>query len=326
MQAYPLLTRGATLALADIERPEAGPGEVLVRVRATSINPYDWHHVLGEPYVARVLPNGLGLRRARVRVPGCDLAGQVEAVGPGVTRFRPGDDVYALVEQGGFARYAVVAESLLAAKPGNLSYEQAAAVPMAGLTALLAVRDDGRLQAGQHVLVNGASGGVGTFAVQLAQALGASVTGVCRGANSELVTSLGAAEVIDYTSTDFTRLGRRWDLIVDVAGTRSVLACRRALAHGGAQIVIGGPAGRWVQPAGHALGSMALAPLAGVRVRLTDIVSDTRKAELLDTLTGFIERDQVRPVIDRVVGFEELPAAFAYQLAGHARGKVVVTV
>jgi NADPH:quinone reductase-like Zn-dependent oxidoreductase len=321
-----LLERGATLARAEVERPEPGPGEVLVRVRATSVNPYDWHHVLGEPYLARLMPGGLGLRRARIRVPGCDLAGQVEAVGPGVTRFQAGDDVYALVEQGGFAQYAVVPQGLLAAKPRNLSYQQAAAVPMAALTALLAVRDDGRLQAGQSVLVNGASGGVGTFAVQLARALGATVTGVCSGRNTALVESLGATDVLDYTRTDFTRLGRRWDLLVDIAGTKPVLACRRALAPGGSQVVVGGPAGRWVQPAGHAFGSMLLAPLAGVRVRITDIVSSPRKAELLDTLTGLIERDAVRPVLDRVVGFEELPAAFAYQLAGHARGKVVVTV
>lgn len=326
MKAYPLHGFGAGLAIEEVPRPEPGAGQLLVRVRATSINPYDWHNVLGEPRIARFMPGGVGFRRPRLRIPGCDLAGRVEAVGPGPTGFRPGDDVYALVVDGGWAEYAVVDADRAAAKPANLSYQEAAGVPLAALTALLAVRDDGQAGPGRTVLVNGASGGVGTFAVQLARALGAAVTGVCSGRNAELVASLGAGDVIDYTQADFTRLDRRWDTVVDVAGGHSVFACRRALNPGGVLVVVGGPAGRWVQPAGHALGSAALGPLAGVRAKLTDIVRRQGKADLLDVVTGFLERGEVVPVIDRVVGFEDLPAAYAHQLEGHARGKVVVTV
>jgi NADPH:quinone reductase-like Zn-dependent oxidoreductase len=326
MKAYPLHGFGATLVLEEVPRPEPAAGQLLVRVRATSINPYDWHGILGEPRVARVMPNGLGLRRPRMRTPGCDLAGTVEAVGPGVTGFRPGDDVYALVPDGGWAQYAVVDADRAAPMPANLSHQEAAAVPLAALTALRAVRDDAGAGPGRTVLVTGASGGVGTFAVQLARALGATVTGVCRSANADLVTSLGAADTVDYQAADVTRLGRRWDAVVDIAGSRSVFAYRRALAPGGVLVVVGGEAGRWVAPAGHALGSVALAPLARVRVTLTDLLSRPAKGDLLQTLTGFLERGEVRPVIDRVAAFEDLPAAYAYQLQGHARGKVVVTV
>lgn len=325
MKAYPLHAFGADPVMEDVARPEPGPGQLLVRVRATSINPYDWHHVLGEPRIARVMPDGLGLR-PRLRIPGCDLSGTVEAVGAGVTRFRAGDDVYALVVGGGWAEYAVVDEDRAAPKPADLPHEEAAGVPMAGLTALRAVRDDAAAGPGRTVLVNGASGGVGTFAVQLATALGATVTGVCSGRNAGLVTSLGAADVIDYTAVDFTRAGRRWDAVVDIAGGHSVLGARRALATGGVLAVVGGPAGRWVQPAGHAIGSAVFGPLSGVRTRLTNILGPDSKADLLGVVSGFVERGEVRTVIDRVVGFDRLPAAFAHQLEGHARGKVVVTV
>ena len=207
------------LRIMDVDTPVPAANEVLVRVRATSVNPYDWHHVCGEPYIARLMPGSLGLRGPKIGILGCDMAGQVEAVGADVTGFRPGDDVYALLSGGGFAEYVSVKQDLLAPKPVNLSYEQAAAVPMAAVSALLGLQDVGGLKPGQRVLVNGASGGVGTYAVQVAVALGATVTGVCGAKNGELVRSLGADEVIDYRTADFTRHAKRHDLL---------LACRRA--------------------------------------------------------------------------------------------------
>ncbi len=327
MKAFVLRSYGSPdkLELSDIDQPVPADDEVLVRVRATCVNPYDWHHMRGEPYVARLLP-GLGLRGPSLSILGCDMAGRVEAVGRDVTEFRPGDDVYALLREGGFAEYVSVREDLLAPKPKNLSYEQAAAVPMAALTAWVGLSEVGRLQPGQRVLVNGASGGVGTFAVQIARALGATVTGVCSTRNVELVRSLGADEVIDYTTEDFTRSGRRYDLLLDNAGSRSVSACRRVLTPKGTFVAVGGQAGRWLQPAGHAFSALAVAPLVSQRMVLADAVGCTEKKRHLTTLTEFIEDGRITPVIDRRYPFEEIPAAVRYQEAGHAPGKVVVTV
>jgi len=220
MKAFVLRSYGSPdlLELTDLDEPVPGDDEVLVRVGATSVNPYDWHQMRGQPYVARLMPGGLGLRGPKLSILGCDVAGRVEAAGRNVTGFATGDEVFALLPQGGFAEYVSVPPSLLAPKPKNLSYEQAAAVPMAAITALLGVRDQGRLQPGQTVLVNGASGGVGTFAVQIARALGAEVTAVCSAANAELARAVGAGEVIDYTTTDFTRHEQRYDLLLDIAG------------------------------------------------------------------------------------------------------------
>jgi NADPH:quinone reductase-like Zn-dependent oxidoreductase len=310
--------------LADIARPVPAAGEALVRVRATSVNPYDWHYLRGEPRVARVMPGGMGLRHSPDTVVGCDMAGTVEAVGDGVTRFGPGDDVFALLRGGGFAEYVTVPERLLAAKPTNLSHEQAAAVPMAAITALVGLRDNGRIQPGGQVLVVGASGGIGTFAVQLAQAFGAEVVGVCHQRNVDLVRSLGAAEVIDYTSADFTRHHRRFDILLDIAGRRSVRACRRVLAPKGTFVAVGGPAGRWLQPAGHVFGAMAQAPFVGWRVSLANAVAYTGEEHNLVTLTKFIEDGKVTPVIDRCYPLDEIRAAIEYQETGHARGKVVI--
>src|SRR6516164_8428281 len=249
MKAYVLRSYGPSdhLDLTDVDTPVPAAGEVLVRVRATSVNPYDWHHMRGEPRIARMMPGSLGLRAPKFRVLGCDMAGQVEAVGTDVTEFRPGDDVFALLEHGGFAEYVSVPERLLARKPGNLSHEQAAAVPMAAVTALLGLRDVGRIEHGQRVLVNGASGGVGTFAVQITRALGARADAVCSSPNADLVRSIGADDVIDYTTQDFTRTGRRYDAVLDIAGSRPAFACRRALAPRGTLVLVGGPAGRWLQ-------------------------------------------------------------------------------
>ena len=327
MKAYTVRSYGSPdrLELADVATPVPAAGEVLVRVRATSVNPYDWHGLRGEPYVARLMPGGPGLRSPRLRIPGCDMAGEVEAVGSGVTGFRPGDGVFAVLEQGGFAEYVSVPERLLARKPENLSYEQAAAVPMAGITALLAVRDVGRAGPGQRVLVNGASGGVGTFAVQIARALGADVDAVCSARNAGLVRSIGATGVIDYASEDFTRGGRRYDLLIDIAGSRTAVACRRVLAPKATMVIVGGPAGRWIQPAGHVFSALALGPLVSQRIALANAVT-CAKQEILTALTALIEDGAVTPVIDRTYAFAEIPEAVAYQEQGHATGKVVVTI
>jgi NADPH:quinone reductase-like Zn-dependent oxidoreductase len=328
MKAFVLRAYGSPdrLDLMDVGKPVPGPGEVLVRVRATSVNPYDWHGMRGEPLVARLMPGLLGLRGPAVRVLGCDMAGRVEATGRDATRFRPGDDVFALLAGGGFGEYVTVREDLLTRKPHNLSYEQTAAVPMAGVTALLALRDQGRLQGGQSVLITGASGGVGTFAVQIAKAFGAKVAAVCSAGNADLVRSIGADEVIDYRSEDFTRGGPRFDLMLDIAGSRPVLQSRRALTPKGTFVVIGGQAGRWVQPAGHALGTLAMGPFLSQRMLLADAVGCTAKRQALMTLTDLIEEGSVTPVIDRRYSFEDLPAAVRYQEEGHTPGKVVVTV
>ncbi|MEV5717221.1 NAD(P)-dependent alcohol dehydrogenase [Amycolatopsis mediterranei] len=310
----------SSLVLEDVPKPVPGEGEVLVRVRATSVNPYDWHFMRGEPYVARLMTGGFGLRRPPVGVLGCDLAGRVETAG---TRFAPGDDVYALLPRGAHAEYVCVREELLAPMPANLTYEQAAAMPMAAVTALVALRG---VEAGQGVLVNGASGGVGTFAVQLAKALGAEVDAVCSAANAERVRSLGAGHVFDYRAEDFTRSGRGYDVVLDIAGSRSVFACRRVLARDGTFVAVGGQAGRWVQPAGHVFAALASGPLTRRRVVLADAVACADKAAALGELAGMVERGAVTPVIDRSYPFDDLREAFAYQEAGHARGKVVVTI
>jgi NADPH:quinone reductase-like Zn-dependent oxidoreductase len=328
MKAFVLGSYGSSdhLDLTAVDTPVPAADEVLVRVRATSVNPYDWHHMRGEPRVARMMPGTLGLRAPKLRILGGDMAGQVEAVGEDVTEFRPGDDVFALLEQGGFAEYVSVPERLLARKPGNLSYEQAAAVPMAATTALLGLRDVARIEPGQKVLVNGASGGVGTFAVQIARALGARADAVCSLPNADLARSIGADDVIDYASQDFTRSGRRYDVLLDIAGSRPVFACRRVLAPRGTLVLIGGPAGRWLQPAGHMFSALAMAPLVSQRIAMADTVSCTAKKQILMTLTTLIEDGKVTPVISRRYPFHDIQEAVRYQEQGHAAGKVVVTI
>jgi NADPH:quinone reductase-like Zn-dependent oxidoreductase len=329
MKAFALRSYGSPdhLDLTAVDTPVPAAGEVLVRVRATSVNPYDWHHMRGEPRIARMMPSTMGLRAPKFRVLGCDMAGQVEAVSPDVTEFGPGDDVFALLEHGGgFAEYVSVPERLLARKPGNLSYEQAAAVPMAAATALLGLRDVGRIEPGQEVLVNGASGGVGTFAVQIARALGARADAVCSSPNGDLVSSIGADNVIDYAGQDFTRGGRRYDVLLDIAGGRPVSACRRVLTPRGTLVLIGGPAGRWLQPAGHVFAALAMAPLVPQRIAVADIVSCTAKKQILMTLTTLIEDGKVTPVISRTYPFHDLQEAIGYQEQGHVPGKVVVTI
>lgn len=314
------------LEVRDVDKPVPGDSEVLVRVRASSVQPYDWHHMRGEPYIARLMPGTIGLRKPKLPILGADIAGEVEAVGKAVRKFSPGDEVFALLKQGGFAEYVCAQEGELAPKPENLSFEQAAAVPLAACTALMGLRDEGRVQPGQKVLINGASGGVGTFAVQIARAFGAEVTGVCSTRNVDLVRSIGAAEVIDYGTQDFTRNGQRYDLLLDIAGSHSGSACRRVLTPKGTYVVVGGKAGRWLQPAGHAFAALALSPFVSQRMVMANLTQGKEHQRNLMTLTGFIEDGKITPVIDRTYPFEEIPAAIRYQEEGHAKGKVVITV
>lgn len=328
MKAFVLRSYGSpdALELTTLDRPVPGRGEVLVRVRATSVQPYDWHLMRGEPRVSRLMGGPLGPRRPKISILGADVAGQVEEVGAGVTGFRPGDEVYAMSKQGGFGQYALVPADELAPKPENLTFEQAAAVPLAANTALIALRDRAGVKPGQSVLVVGASGGVGTFAVQLAKAFGAQVTGVCGPRNVGLVRSIGADDVVDYAKEDFTRRGRRYDVVVDCAGSHSALACRRVMTRKGTYVVVGGRGGRWLQPVPHVLGALLLSPFVPQTMTGADVVACTENRRNLLALTELIEAGQVTPVIDRTYPFEEIPAAVRYQEMGHSSGKVVVTL
>jgi NADPH:quinone reductase-like Zn-dependent oxidoreductase len=308
----------------DIEVPVPGDDDVVVRVHATSANPADWHLVRGEPYLARVQ---LGLRRPKNQVLGCDVAGRVHAVGRDASSFQVGDAVYGspiMRGFGAFAEYVRVPVDLLARKPVNLSFEQAAAVPVAALTALQALRDHGRLQAGQRVLLIGASGGIGTFAIQIAKAFDAEVTAVCSTRNLELVRSLGADHVIDYTTDDPTRGERRYDLVLQIVGTATPSHCRRVLGPQGTLVQISGDAsGRWIGPFGRMVRGRLLSPF--VSQRITSFVM-TPNGEDLQQLTDLVESGRVTPVIDRTYSLTEVPFAVRYVEEGHARGKVVVTV
>ncbi|WP_219467145.1 NAD(P)-dependent alcohol dehydrogenase [Nonomuraea rhizosphaerae] len=328
MKAFVLRSYGSLDArhLTEIDIPAPGPDEVLIRTYATSVQPYDWHCAKGEPYVSRLMPGGLGLRKPPIDILGADVAGRVEKVGRHVTEFLPGDEVYAMSKRGGFAEYVCVRESELAPKPRNLSYEQAAAVPMAANTALIALRDVAQVQAGQKVLVNGASGGMGTFAVQLAKAFGAHVTGVCSDRNVDLVRSLGADEVVDYGKEDFTRNGQRYDVLIDSAGSRPWSAYRRVMTRRGIIVPVGGPAGRWFSPAGRMMRAMAMAPFIPQTLRLADVVACKDNKRNLMLLTGLIEGGEVTPIIGRTFTFKEIPEAVAYSEEGHATGKIVIAI
>ena len=309
------------LKLRDVDKPTVADDEVLVRIHAASANPYDWHYLRGLPYPMRL--TGIGLRRPRsTTVLGSDMAGRVEAVGDKVSRFEPGDDVYAQVGNGAFADYVAVSEGSLGRKPTSATFEQAAAVPMAGMTAVIGVRDKGAVQAGQSVLINGASGGVGTFAVQIAKSFGAEVTGVCSTRNVELVRSIGADHVIDYTQADFTEGAERYDLILDTVGNHSIRACRRVLTRKGTYGTAGGGRGRWFGPMAQQLKAAATSPF--VSQNLVP-VNDAPNQDLT-FLTELIESGKVTPVIDRVYSLREVPDAMVYLERGHARGKIVITM
>jgi NADPH:quinone reductase-like Zn-dependent oxidoreductase len=306
------------LEFREVDRPEVADDGVLVRVRAAAVNALDWHVMRGSPYIARPM---IGWRRPPT-VRGVDVAGEVEAVGRNVRQFRPGDAVFGWC-QGAFAEYTTAGEDHFAAKPANLTFEEAAAVPLAGMTALQGLRDAGNLQAGERVLVIGASGGVGTYAVQIAKALGAEVTGVCSSRNLELVRSIGADHVIDYTRDDYAAGGPRYDLIFELAGTRSPLAIRRALTPRGRLVMSSGAGGRWLGPIGRMVKARLASPF--VRERMVFLSATENHADLV-VLQGLIEAGQVRPVIDRCYGLRETPDAIRYVDAGHTRGKTVVTV
>ncbi len=273
----------------------------------------------GEPYLIRAMA---GLGKPKETRLGRDLAGEVEAVGGNVTQFRPGDEVFG-TGLGAFAEYVCAAEKDLAPKPVNLTFEQAAAVPVAALTALEGLRDKGRIQAGQQVLINGAAGGVGTFAVQIAKAFGAVVTGVCSTRNVELVRSLGADRAIDYTREDFTRGGQPYDLIFDCVGNRSLSACRRALRPTGTYVAVGGPKGRWLRPLAPLLKALIVSPF--VSQNLVPFMASGKKADLV-ALKELIEAEKIVPVIDRSYALHEVPQAIRYLEEGHARGKVIITL
>jgi NADPH:quinone reductase-like Zn-dependent oxidoreductase len=309
------------LELKDIDKPVAKDGEVLVRVRAASANPYDWHLLRGIPYIVR--PQS-GLRRPKNTVLGSDMAGEVEAVGKDVTRFRPGDEVFGNVETGGFAEYTCVSEGFLGLKPANLTWEQAAAVPLAALTALQGLRDAGQVQPEQKVLIIGASGGVGTFAVQIAKSFGADVTGVCSTRNVEMVRSLGADHVIDYTQADFTQNGQKYDLILQLAGTRSPSDCRRALTSRGTLLLSSGESsGRWLGPVDRIIKAAVLSPFVSQKLGSFLAKPDSDDLQFLKEL---IEAGKVKPVIDRTYSLGEAPDAIRYLEEGHARGKIVITL
>ncbi|HKI86266.1 MAG TPA: NAD(P)-dependent alcohol dehydrogenase [Thermoanaerobaculia bacterium] len=313
------------LRLERIERPhpsELGEGEVLVRVMAAGVNPLDWHFMRGTPYFLRLMT---GVRRPKETRLGRDFAGVIEEVGPHVDGLRAGDEVYGAA-RGSFAEYAIAHHDKIAAKPANLGFEEAAAAPIAGLTALQALRDAGKVQAGETVLVNGASGGVGSFAVQIAKASGARVTAVCGGWNAELVRSLGADQVIDYSKEDFAKRGddgRRFDLLVDCVGNRKLGDCRRVLARRGRYVAVAGPEGRIAGPLFRMIQMFVVAPF--ISQRLPSLLASLNRPDL-EALTALIEEGKVTPAVERRYDLDQVPAAIRYLETGHARGKTVIRI
>jgi NADPH:quinone reductase-like Zn-dependent oxidoreductase len=315
----------ANLKLEEIEKPIPNDDQILVRVRAASVNPYDWHFVEGTPYVMRAIA-GVGLRKPKDTRLGVDFAGSVEAVGKNVTEFKPGDEVFG-GRGGAFAQYVCPrATRAVALKPPNVSFEDAAAVNIAGLTALQAVRDKGKVQPGQKVLINGASGGVGTFAVQIAKSFGADVTGVCSTRNVDLVKSLGADRVIDYTKEDFTKSGERYDVMLDNVGNHSLSECRRVLTPKGKYVLIGGGGANeqgLLGGLGKALWAMVFSKFVDQQIGM--MMADANHNDLA-ILADMMQSGKLKSVIDRTYKLAEVPDAIRYLEQGHARGKVVITV
>jgi NADPH:quinone reductase-like Zn-dependent oxidoreductase len=310
------------LELREVDKPVVADHEVLIRVHAAAVNARDWHVMRGDPYMARLV---LGFGRPKAKIRGTDFAGRVEAVGKDVKRFRPGDEVFGEAD-GAFAEYVCAPDDVVEPKPANLTFEQAAVVPLAGNTALMGLRDLGGVQPGQKVLVNGASGGVGTFAVQIAKSFGAEVTGVCSTRNVDLVRSLGADHVIDYTREDFTGNGQRYDVVLDLVGNRSLTECRRALTPAGTLVLSGGGVsggGSLVGPMGLILRGQALSRF--VRHRLL-VLTATPSKENLAALRELAESGKITPVIDRTYPLSDVPEAIRYLEVEHARAKVVITV
>jgi NADPH:quinone reductase-like Zn-dependent oxidoreductase len=311
------------LEFRDIEEPTMGANDVRIRVRAAGCGPDVWHVMAGEPYIARLT---LGLRRPKIAVRGWDVAGTVEAVGASVRDFQPGDEVFGTAEHGSFGEVAVTPAERVARKPAGISFEQAAAVPVSGVTALRAVRDEAAVRPGHRVLVVGAAGGVGSFAVQIAKAIGAEVTGVCSTGKADLVRSIGADDVIDYTREDFTDGSRRWDAIIDTAGRRPLSRLRRALTKKGTLVIVGGDGGgRWT---GGFFRGILRAPIVSLFVsqRLRPLTTKLEDRLNLEALTELIESGALKPVIDRTYPLIEAPDAVRYLAEGHAAGKIVITV
>lgn len=326
MKAIQYTTYGPpdVLELKEIEKPVPKDNEVLIKIRAASVNPLDWHYSRGVPYMIRM---GAGLRKPKETRLGVDLAGQVEAVGQDITQFKPGDEVFG-TRTGSFAEYVCKIEKTLALKPANLTFEQAAAVPVAACTALQGLRDKGQIQPGQKVLINGAAGGVGTFAVQIAKAFGAEVTGVCSTRNVDMVRSVGADHVIDYSQEDFTRTGRLYDLLLDNAGNRSLSDLRRVLTPNGTLVFNGG--GPLSASQGRLLGPMINSIRATMLSRflsqkMATFLASVTKEDLL-VLKELIEAGKITPVIDRTYPLRETAEAIRYLEDGHARAKVVIII
>ena len=306
------------LKFEDIEKPAAADSEVLVKVHAASVNPLDWHYMRGSPYIMRI---GSGLGAPKDTRMGVDFAGTVEAVGRNVKRFKPGDEVFG-GKSGAFAEYVTIREDrALVLKPDNMTFEQVASSPVAAITALQALRDKGQIKPGQKVLINGASGGVGTFAVQIAKSFGAEVTGVCSTRNVEMVRSIGADHVFDYTQEDYTRSGQRYDLIIDMVGNHSLSKNREVLTPEGNFVIVGGSKGNWIGPLMGPIKALMLSPFVGQKFVV--LLAKLNKEDLI-ILGDLMQAGKVKPVIDRRYRLSEVPAALRYSEEGHARGKIVV--
>src|SRR6266487_3943679 len=314
----------ANLKLENIEKPTPNDDQLLVRVRAASVNPYDWHFIEGTPKIIRLM--GVGLRKPKDTHLGVDFAGTVEAVGKNVTQFKPGDEVFG-GRGGAFAQYVCPrATRAVALKPGSASFEEAASVNIAGITALQALRDKGKVQPGQKVLINGASGGVGTFAVQIAKSFDVDVTGVCSTRNVDLVRSLGADHVIDYTKEDFAKNDQRYDVILDNVPNHSLSEIRHSLTPNGKYVMIGGGGpndNRWVGPFGRVIHTLVLSPFISQKMGM--MMADPSQKDLT-TLADMMQSGKLKAVIDRTYRLTEVPDAIRYLEQGHARGKVVITV
>jgi NADPH:quinone reductase-like Zn-dependent oxidoreductase len=308
------------LQVEETAKPNAGDTEVLIKVRAASVNPYDWHFMRGTPYPIRLMA---GLGKPKDSRLGADVAGEVETVGARVTRFKSGDAVFGMC-RGAFAEYACASESAVALKPDRITFEQAACVPIAALTALQSLRDKGRIQPGHQVLVNGAAGGVGTFAVQIAKSFGAQVTGVCSTRNLDMIQSIGADHVIDYTREDFTKSSQRYDLILDAVGNHALSSCRRVLNPKGILIMAGGEAGRWmIGVIGRTIQALVVSRL--VSQKFVGMLAKA-SSEDLAILSELMVSGKVTPIIDRRYTLAEVPEAIRYLEKGHAQGKVAITL
>jgi NADPH:quinone reductase-like Zn-dependent oxidoreductase len=309
------------LKCAETAKPAPADDEVLIRIRAAAVNPYDWHFMRGEPYAVRIAAGGL--RKPKDTRLGADVAGEIEAVGRNITQFKQGDGVFGSCK-GAFAEYACTSESKLVMKPDNVTFEQAASVPIAAITALQGLRDKGQIKQGQKVLINGAAGGVGTFAVQIAKSFGADVTGVCSTRNVEMVRSIGADQVVDYTQEDFTKSARRYDVILDCVGNHSFAECRRVLNPRGIYVGAGGTSDNWmIGPLTSAIKALVLSWFVSQKQAM--VLAKPSKEDLT-IMHDLMEAGKVTPVIDRSYSLREVPDAIRYLEQGHARGKVVITL